>query len=222
MPHWEAAEPHTFDFEQLPTPMIEADDESHFDLHLVKNFFDAETCRHLIFELEHSRSRLAPSYGKGAAPLVDERTRRTVQLLPAEETVGFVQRRLDEYGPALEQRFGLRLSGCESPQFLRYRVGDFFVAHQDGNTGMVRMKSDEGRRVSVSIFLNCESELAADQTYDGGALVFSDWRSNRRFRLKGEAGTLVAFRSETTHEVTPVVRGERYSIVTWFGQNRLR
>jgi len=27
---------------------------------------------------------------------------------------------------------------------------------------------------------------------------------------------LVAFRSETTHEVTPVTHGERYSIASWF------
>ena len=29
-------------------------------------------------------------------------------------------------------------------------------------------------------------------------------------------GTLVAFRAETTHEVTPVTRGERYAIVSWY------
>ena len=28
--------------------------------------------------------------------------------------------------------------------------------------------------------------------------------------------TLVAFRAETTHEVTPVTRGERSAIVSWY------
>jgi hypothetical protein len=31
---------------------------------------------------------------------------------------------------------------------------------------------------------------------------------------RGEAGTLVAFRAETTREVTPVTHGERYSIIS--------
>jgi SM-20-related protein len=198
------------------TRMIE-DNESHFDLHVVKDFFDVETCRRLTTELQHSRFMPAPSYGKGDAPLVDERTRRTLQALPSEETVAMVRGRLEEYAATLEQRFGLPLSGFESPEFLRYRRGDFFVAHQDGNTGMVKLKSDDWRRVSISIFLNSESEIAGDHTYSGGSLVFSNWRRNRTFRLRGEAGTLVAFRSETTHEVRPVIRGERYAIVTWFG-----
>jgi predicted 2-oxoglutarate/Fe(II)-dependent dioxygenase YbiX len=29
-------------------------------------------------------------------------------------------------------------------------------------------------------------------------------------------GTLICFRAETTHEVLPVTRGERVSIVSWF------
>ena len=41
-------------------------------------------------------------------------------------------------------------------------------------------------------------------------------QASRKFHLRGEPGTLVAFRSETTHEVTPVTHGERYSIVSWF------
>lgn len=32
---------------------------------------------------------------------------------------------------------------------------------------------------------------------------------------RSEAGTLVAFRAETTHEVTPVTHSEGYSIINW-------
>jgi SM-20-related protein len=34
--------------------------------------------------------------------------------------------------------------------------------------------------------------------------------------LSGEPGLLVAFDSAMVHGVTPVTRGERYTIVTWF------
>jgi SM-20-related protein len=107
------------------------------------------------------------------------------------------------------------LSECEEPQFLRYREGDFFVAHQDGNTGLLRLDTEQ-RRVSVSIFLSRESELPGPNNYSGGSLVFRAPADREQFRIVAEPGTLVAFRSETTHEVTPVTRGERLSIVSWF------
>jgi predicted 2-oxoglutarate/Fe(II)-dependent dioxygenase YbiX len=98
---------------------------------------------------------------------------------------------------------------------LRYGVGDFFVAHQDGNTGLLRLDT-ELRRISLVIFLSRESESPQPDTYCGGSLLFTDFRADRKGSVAGEPGTLVAFRSETTHEVTPVTHGERYSIVSWF------
>jgi predicted 2-oxoglutarate/Fe(II)-dependent dioxygenase YbiX len=37
-----------------------------------------------------------------------------------------------------------------------------------------------------------------------------------RVPLAPSPGTLVAFRAETTHEVTPVTHGERVTIVSWY------
>ncbi|MEO8337310.1 MAG: 2OG-Fe(II) oxygenase [bacterium] len=55
-------------------------------------------------------------------------------------------------------------------------------------------------------------------TYGGGALVFHGSYANPTppLSVSPAPGTLVAFRSETTHEVTPVTHGERYTIVSWF------
>jgi len=194
-----------------PTP------DSPFDLHLVKGFFDARTCRELITELRRSPADAALTYGQGDAGSVNERVRKVARLMPANETVEHVTRRLIDYRQKIGRHFGINLSGCEEPQFLRYRVGDFFVAHQDGNTGLVRLDTDQSRRISISIFLNRQSETPETDTYCGGSLVFSDWRAGKKFRLEGETGTLVAFRSETTHEVIPVTHGERYAIVSWYG-----
>jgi predicted 2-oxoglutarate/Fe(II)-dependent dioxygenase YbiX len=191
--------------------------DSSFDLHLVKGFFDAETCRELIAELRRSPAGPAITYGQGDAGSLNERVRKVQRLMPARETVEHVTGQLIDYRERVGKHFGISLSGCEEPQFLRYRVGDFFVAHQDGNTGLVRLDTDQSRRISVSIFLNRQSEAPGTDTYCGGSLLFSDWRAGREFRLDGETGTLVAFRSETTHEVIPVTNGERYSIVSWYG-----
>ena len=191
-------------------------DESFFDLYILKNFFDVATSRELIAEMRRCATAPALTYGKGDAA-VDERVRRVRQVSISPERASFVARRLeDERGPIAEH-FGIKLSNFEAPQFLIYRVGDFFVAHQDGNTGLVNLDTDRTRRISVSIFLNNQSVAPEPDTYGGGALVFSDWRCGKRHEVYGEAGILIGFRSELTHEVTPVTHGDRFAIVSWYG-----
>jgi len=190
---------------------------SQLDLSIVKDFLDGEQCREFINELRRSPASQAVTYGKGESA-VDERVRRAKQISPSANTVGYVVGKLEEHRPRLEERFGIKLTGFEEPQFLCYRVGDFFVAHQDGNTGMVNLASDRTRRVSVTIFLNTQTYEQTPDTYAGGSLVFSDWRTGARQEISGEAGMLVGFRSEITHEVLPVTRGDRYAIVSWFRQ----
>jgi SM-20-related protein len=191
-------------------------DESFFDLYIVRNLFDKETCRELIAEMRQSSTTPALTYGKGEAA-VDERVRRVIQVSVSPETVASVTQRLEDLRASMANHFGIGLNSFEAPQFLCYRVGDFFVAHQDGNTGLVNLDTDRTRRVSVSIFLNDHSAMLEPDTYAGGALVFSDWRSHERHAVYGQAGMLVAFRSELTHEITQVTHGERFAVVSWYG-----
>ncbi|HEY8188700.1 MAG TPA: 2OG-Fe(II) oxygenase [Pyrinomonadaceae bacterium] len=188
-----------------------------FDLFIVKDFFDVKTCRAIVNDMRCSPFSAASTYGKGDAT-VDERVRRTSRASPSTETVLYVIRRLEEHRQRMERHFAVALGGCEEPQFLCYRTGDFFVAHQDGNTGLINLETDRTRRVSVSIFLNQQSAKERNENYCGGSLVFSDWRTGARHEVVGEAGMLVAFRSETTHEVMPVTYGERYAIASWYGR----
>lgn len=169
----------------------------------------------IMDDMRCSPGSAASTYGKGEAT-VDERVRRTCRHSPSAETVRYVICRLEEHRPIMERHFAVELGDCEEPQFLCYRVGDFFVAHQDGNTGLINLESDRMRLVSVSIFLNQQSAKQQNDSYRGGSLVFSDWRTGARREAVGDAGMLVAFRSEITHEVTPVTQGERYAIVSWY------
>lgn len=159
---------------------------------------------------------LAPTYGKGDAA-VDERVRRVRRVAVSPDSVAYVTQRLEQQRTAVARHFSVNLTKSEEPQFLCYRVGDFFVAHQDGNTGLVNLDTDRTRRISVSIFLNNQSVAPEPDTYGGGALVFSDWHHGKRHEVYGEAGILIAFRSELTHEVTPVTHGDRFAIVSWYG-----
>jgi SM-20-related protein len=183
------------------------------DLFVIRQFFEPGTCAAIVAELRMNEGRAATIYGRSATGLVDERTRKTLRLNPAEETVKLVVARLWECKEAVEKHFGVTLKECEEPQFLRYREGDFFVAHQDGNTGLLKLDTEQ-RLISTVIFLSRESEQPEAGAYCGGSLVFSDL--NGKFHFPAEPGALVAFRSETTHEVTPVTHGERFSIASWY------
>ncbi len=192
-----------------------------FNLYLARGFFNARICGELIAELSGAAEDSATVYGLGESGSVDERVRKVARLAPSPKTVERVRRQLLEIREKVGAHFGLTIRDCEEPQFLRYRVGDFFVAHQDGNTGLLRSDRERSRQISVVIFLNQQSEIPEAGHYTGGALGFTEWRPGRRggqYWLTGQTGTLVAFHSETTHEVAPVTWGERYSIVSWYGR----
>ncbi len=167
--------------------------------------------------MRHSPVSAALTYGKGEG-IVDERDRRVRRVSMSSESTRYVIGRLEDQRENLEHHFDIELGACEPPQFLCYRVGDFFVAHQDGNTGLIDLETDRTRRISVTIFLNEQSNDQQSDAYCGGSLIFSDCRTGARREVSGMTGMLVAFRSETTHEVTPVTYGERYAIVSWFGR----
>ncbi|HEX8353385.1 MAG TPA: 2OG-Fe(II) oxygenase [Pyrinomonadaceae bacterium] len=192
-----------------------------FDLLIERDFLDAATCERVVAEMRVARAAPATVYGRadagesGESGAVDERVRRTTRVFPSGETEGLVRRLLLGRLGAAGAHFGVRLGGLEEPQFLRYEVGGHFVAHQDGNTGLLRSER-ESRRVSVVVLLNRQAETPAAGAYCGGSLVFHPRGAGEPLKLAGEPGMLVAFRAETTHEVTPVTHGERFSIACWY------
>jgi SM-20-related protein len=194
---------------------------AHLNLFLLPGFLDLKMCADIKRELSSSPATPAPVYIEGSTNLVHENVRRTTSLHPSDETISRIHARLGEQKSSLEDRFELRLVDCERPQFLRYREGDFFVRHQDGNTEQLEFDHLRIRRISIVVFLNDSSAEPKADTFSGGPLNFyqKDADSGAEslvFSLLGEAGLLVAFAAETIHEVTPVTRGERFTIISWF------
>jgi SM-20-related protein len=67
------------------------------------------------------------------------------------------------------------------------------------------------------LFLNGEGGADQPSSYGGGQLTFYGLMGDRLgLPLAGRPGLLVAFRSDLVHAVTPVTRGERYTVVSWF------
>ena len=185
------------------------------DLFVERGFLDPAALAELFAAVRASPGRPATVYGRGDSGAVDERVRRTTRVSPPLEIEELVKRLLLSRKRAAEERFGLTLKELEEPQFLRYGPGDYFVAHQDGNTGLLRSERED-RKVSAVIFLNTQTETPDPEAYGGGTLVFHPRGTSERVRFAGEPGTLLLFRAETTHEVEPVTHGERFTIASWY------
>ena len=103
--------------------------------------------------------------------------------------------------------FKYELSKCdiEGVQLSRYRVGQFYNKHMDFN-GDQETKSHT-RKLSMSV------QLSDENTYDGGDLII--YYGGEQYIAPKVKGTVIVFDSRLTHEVTPITRGERYSLVKW-------
>jgi predicted 2-oxoglutarate/Fe(II)-dependent dioxygenase YbiX len=137
--------------------------------------------------------------------------RKATQVAVSESARSVVVGLLERLALRIESHFGRPLDGFEEPQFLRYGPGDYFVAHQDGFTPLVHDDS-RFRKVSAVIF------LSAPETFSGGSLVLHPplGHDEPPRSLAPAPGTLVAFPSETTHEVLPITDGERLTVVSWY------
>jgi len=188
---------------------------SGLDLFVERGFLDPAALEVVFAAVRAAGGRPATVYGRVESGAVDERVRRTTRVSPPREVEELVRRLLLSRTGAAAEHFGLPLDELEEPQFLRYVEGDYFVAHQDGNTGLLRSER-EGRKVSAIVFLNSQTETPGPDTYRGGTLVFHPRGAGEPLRMTGEAGTLVLFRAETTHEVEPVTHGERFTVASWY------
>jgi predicted 2-oxoglutarate/Fe(II)-dependent dioxygenase YbiX len=98
------------------------------------------------------------------------------------------------------ERFPLcRIEEDSGYELLRYKEGQFYVQHTDSFKA-------RPRAVSCSLALNDD--------FEGGEWGFFD----REMVIKAPKGSAVLFPSNFMypHEIMPVTKGVRYSIITWF------
>jgi SM-20-related protein len=179
----------------------------------IPDVLDAAACAALREELRAAGGSAAALLTGEVRPLVRKVTRVAVRAETSERVAWLIMARKEQ----LERHFAVALNDCEPPQFLRYETGDFFVPHQDGNTPLIHDDS-RFRKISIVLFLSPQSDEESPGGYGGGALVLHGPYMGPPLRVTMPAapGTLVAYRAEVTHEVTPVTHGERFTIVSWF------
>lgn len=190
---------------------------SRLGIFILPNFLDAEVCTRLLIEVQDSGRVPATITRDGVEYLVDEEFRRSHRVQVSGATTRLVTERLRTLQPRLEEYFDLELTDLESPQFLQYLEGNYFRPHRDNASGS---EHTEDRKISLVVFLN-GSKNDGREYFGGGALTFYGLLAGERLQeygvpLRGETGLLVAFHSNTFHEVEVVSRGERHTIASWY------
>ena len=183
----------------------------------IAHVLDTATLDRIRREMGAARGEPATVLGLAPQHRVASSARKASRIAVSDTIHAAVAALLEGLQPRIGVHFDRPLNGFEEPQFLRYRPGDYFVAHQDGNTPLVYDES-RFRKVSVVISLSAQSEHPTPETFCGGSLVLHGafGETEPRLTLAPAPGTLVAFPSEATHEVLPITHGERLSVVSWY------
>lgn len=119
------------------------------------------------------------------------------------EPQGWLGEKLSEAVEHINREFfGFDLGGFAEPfQYTVYREGGYYGWHMDkGNTVAPR-------KLSLTV------QLSTPDEYDGGDFQIDN--GSEILQIGREQGRVVAFPSWVLHQVTPVPRGTRRSLVVW-------
>ena len=186
-----------------------------------EEFLDRATRELVRAEMLAGGRARARVYDREWRRVEDGVSRRTLQVKVGGRADSLVRERLLARRPLFRERFGAEVADCQELEYLIYKPGDFFEPHRDSSERAGAPDFIRTRRVSAVIFLSDEEGGGSAGDYAGGSLAFYGLLKDPRcarigIPLKGRAGLLVAFRSDVFHQVTPVTRGERLTIVGWF------
>ena len=115
---------------------------------------------------------------------------------------------------ANRELWGLDLDGHEEWQLTHYSDSDEggYRPHFDFNPASDAMSC---RKVSASI------QLSDSGRYSGGDIIFQNVGQPESLGLHAQ-GSIIVFPSFLGHSVTPLTRGQRFSLVAWFSGPRWR
>lgn len=136
---------------------------------------------------------------------LDHRRSFTSWIHPNEHTSWIYQRLTDLIIQNNQSYFNFDLNMIETIQFTYYSSEE--NGCYKGHVDPLNWKVPHNRKLSVVL------QLSDPDEYEGGELKL--YTSHEPTTIKKEKGLVVSFPSYTLHEVTPVTRGERYSLVAW-------
>ena len=108
--------------------------------------------------------------------------------------------------------FNIDIAGIFEVQFAEYDATEeqYYAWHHD-----IDWTQDSGYDRKLSIII----QLSSPEDYEGGDVEFNMFTTPEAFKKRG---SVLVFPSYLTHQVTPVTRGTRYSLVAWVEGPRWR
>jgi|TARA_R100000656_G_C3938277_1_gene126195 PKHD-type hydroxylase len=170
----------------------------------IKNFITPQKCEEII-NIGKKKGTQKGLVGFGAKSKYDKKIRKSsIVFLHHEDGLGpFFQELTSAVVSLNKQFYNFHISAfSEGLQFTHYKApGQKYGKHFDrGPNGIIR-------KLSVSI------QLSDPTKYKGGDLNL--YEGEDPIKTLRDQGALNAFPSFFIHEVTPVTKGERFSLVAW-------
>ncbi len=130
----------------------------------------------------------------------------TISWIPFKEMTEMYKQIESEMLRANNNHFGFEgMQLSEPAQFTHYLTGGFYDWHMDND--VLGKHQPPVRKISMTLLLSDPA------TFEGGELEFMS--KGKTAKLK--QGQAIFFSSWLQHRVKPVTKGERYSLVMWFG-----
>lgn len=172
------------------------------------NVFTEEECEKIKRIALKKHKKEASVHGEDRTNIIDPKIRKNsvVWLSPKDEELTWMFRKLAHAAMTLnEQFFKFDLYGfCEDIQFTEYKApGEFYSEHMD------KVWNGVSRKLSIVV------QLTDPEKYKGCELKINT--GGEPTVLKKDQGTVFAFPSYIMHQVTPVTKGTRHTLVAWIG-----
>lgn len=195
---------------RLPNPYHD------FPYMLINNVLSPSECQAITFFVQDASHKNTASL-RGSD--VDVHVRKTdIYTLPPEYT-SLYQTRFDALRTDIETFFALSLTRSTPLQVLGYSKGAFYVKHADDSSELRDRKGATVGYVSVAPERKLSTVLFANDAFEGGELLFNYLYDDQGhpIKVKPKAGDMLVFLSNPyfAHEVLPVAKGFRLSLVAW-------
>ena len=173
--------------------------------------FTPEQCK-MIIEAGRSEPKQTGQVGGGSGGTVDTKTRTShISWIPFKKMLDMYKDIEKLMQKTNRNHFGFDgMTLTEPAQYTEYPEGGFYDWHIDSDTNFAH--EPPVRKISMTCLLSPENE------FEGGDLeVMSECKV-----AKLRQGQIVFFASFVRHRVKPVIKGNRKSLVMWFGGTPLR
>jgi len=163
------------------------------------NVLTPEECKEVVDYAQEDIEESLVIQGKSTPRKSDIRKSKTSFISPGSLVDHLMEKVLDTFFSIAKNGFRLPLGGAESIQYAEYGPDNYYGWHVDPGPTY-----EHDRDISASLILSAPDE------YQGGSLEFQDLELPEE-----KQGRLIVFPSMIRHQVSPIKKGNRKSLVIW-------